>query len=117
MALITVEGIKVYAYHGHLKEESILGGHFLVNVWVDVNTNKVEGSDNLADTIDYVKIIKLVKEQMLIRANMIEVPANKIAEKIIKENNVIKVTVELEKVRPPVPAEFKKISVTKTIVK
>ena len=117
MALITVEGIKVYAYHGHLKEESILGGHFLVNVWVDVNTNKVEGSDNLEDTIDYVKIIKLVKEQMLIRANMIEVPANKIAEKIIKENNVTKVTVELEKVQPPVPAEFKKISVTKTIVK
>ena len=34
MGLITVEGIRVFAYHGHLPEEAILGGHFIVNVWV-----------------------------------------------------------------------------------
>ena len=28
MGLITVEGIRVFAYHGHLPEEAILGGTF-----------------------------------------------------------------------------------------
>ena len=42
MGLITVEGIRVFAYHGHLPEEAILGGHFIVNVWVTADTSEVE---------------------------------------------------------------------------
>ena len=33
MGLITVEGIRVFAHHGHSRR-AILGGHFIVNVWV-----------------------------------------------------------------------------------
>ena len=32
MGLIKVEGIKTYSYHGHLPEEAVLGGNFIVNV-------------------------------------------------------------------------------------
>ena len=69
MGLITVEGIRVFAYHGHLPEEAVLGGHFIVNVWVTVDTSEVEKTDDLNDTVDYVKIIEVVREQMAIRAN------------------------------------------------
>ena len=51
MSLIKVEGIRVYAYHGHLPEEATLGGHFRLNVYVTL-TSLVESSDNLSDTID-----------------------------------------------------------------
>jgi dihydroneopterin aldolase len=63
MGLITVEGIRVFAYHGHLPEEAKLGGHFIVNIWVTADTTKVEKSDDLNDTVDYVKIIEIVKQQ------------------------------------------------------
>ena len=112
MSLITVEGIKVFSYHGHLKEEAILGGHFLVNVWVTVDTSKVEKTDNLTDTVDYVKVIEIVKEQMAIRADMIEVPAKRILDVILSLNLVKKVKVEVEKIQPPIAADFNKISVT-----
>ena len=73
MGLITVEGIKVFAYHGHLPEEMSFRGHFIVNVWVTaVDTSVVEKTDNLNDTVDYVKIIEIVKQQMDIRSDMIE---------------------------------------------
>ena len=62
MGVITIEGIKVYAYHGHLPEEAILGGHFIVNVCVTADTSLVEESDDLTDTVDYVKIINIVKQ-------------------------------------------------------
>jgi len=112
MGLITVEGIRVFGYHGHLPEEAVLGGHFIVNVWVEADTSEVEKTDDLNHTVDYVKIIAIVKEQMAIRADMIEVPAKRIVAAILTLNKVKKVTVELEKVLPPIDATFDKISVT-----
>ena len=112
MSLITVEGIRVYAFHGHLPEEAILGGHFIINVWLDIDTSEVERSDNLNHTVDYVKIIEIVKNQMKIRANMIEVPAKRIVDALLPLNKVQKAKVEVEKVLPPINATFDKISVT-----
>ncbi|MDC0204252.1 dihydroneopterin aldolase [Flavobacteriales bacterium] len=112
MALISVEGIRIFAYHGHLPEEAVLGGHFIVNVWVAADTSEVEKKDDLNYTVDYVKIIDIVKEQMAIRSDMIEVPAKRIVDAILLLNKVQKVKVEVEKINPPIDAAFEKISVT-----
>jgi len=112
MGLITVEGIRVFAYHGHLPEEEKLGGHFMVNVWVTADTTEVEKTDDLSDTVDYVKIIEIVKKQMAIRSNMIEHPARRIADTILPLNKVQKVKVEVQKIAPPIDAVFDKLSVT-----
>ena len=112
MGLITVEGIRVFAYHGHLPEEAVLGGHFTVNVWITINTSEVEKTDELNDTVDYVKVIKIVKKQMAIRADMIEVVAKRIVDATLQLNKVQKVKVEVEKNQPPIDATFDKISVT-----
>lgn len=115
MGLISVEGIRVFAYHGHLAEEEKLGGQFIVNVWVNAGMAEVEKTDDLNDTVDYVKIIDIVKEQMAIRSKMIEVPAKRIADAILLLQKAEKVKVEVEKIQPPIDAIFDKISVT-TIV-
>ena len=112
MSLITVEGIRVYAFHGHLPEEAILGGHFIINVWVDIDALEVEKSDDLNHTVDYVQIIEIVKNQMKNRANMIEVPAKRIVDALLTLSKVQKAKVEVEKVLPPINATFDKISVT-----
>tara|TARA_X000000368_G_C23052452_1_gene722117 strand:+ start:3693 stop:4046 length:354 start_codon:yes stop_codon:yes gene_type:complete len=112
MGLISVEGIRVFAYHGHLPEEAVLGGHFIVNVWVTADTSEVEKTDDLNDTVDYVSIIEIVKEQMAIRSDMIEVTAKRIVDAILPLKKVQKVTVEVEKIQPPIDATFDKISVT-----
>ena len=111
MGLITVEGIRVFAYHGHLPEEAVLGGHFIVNVWVEADTSEVEKTDDLNHTVDYVRIIEIVKEQMTIRSNMIEHPAKRIVDAILPLYKVQKVKVEIEKIQPPIDAAFDKISV------
>ena len=111
MSLITIEGIRIFAHHGHLPEEEKLGGHFIVNVWVTINTSTVERTDDLRDTVDYVKIIDVVKEQMEIRSNMIEHPAKRIVDAILSLDKVQKVKVEVEKNQPPIRAHFNKISV------
>ena len=112
MGLITVEGIRAFAYHGHLPEEAILGGHFIVSVWVTADTREVEKTDDLNHTVDYVRIIEIVKEQMAIRSNMIEHPAKRIVDAILPLYKVQKVKVEVEKTQPPIDATFDRISVT-----
>lgn len=112
MGLITVEGIRVFAFHGHLPEEKKLGGHFIVNVWIEADTSEVEKTDDLNNTVDYVKIIAIVQEKMAIRSDMIEVPTKRIVDAILPLNKVRKVTVEVEKVQPPIDASFDKISVS-----
>ena len=49
MSVISVEGIRVFAYHGHMPEEAVLGGHFIVNVWVNTDTDQVEKTDHLKE--------------------------------------------------------------------
>ena len=112
MGLITVEGIRVFGYHGHLPEEAVLGGHFIVSVWITTDTEEVEKTDDLNHTVDYVRIIDIVKEQMAIRSNMIEYPAKRIVDAILPLCKVQKVKVEVEKIQPPIDATFDKISVT-----
>ena len=112
MGLITLEGIRVFAFHGHLPEEKKLGGHFIVNVWIEADTSEVEKTDDLNNTVDYVKIIAIVQEKMAIRSDMIEVPTKRIVDAILPLNKVRKVTVEVEKVQPPIDASFDKISVS-----
>ena len=113
MGLISIEGIRVFSYHGHLPEEKILGGHFIVSVWVNIDTDEVEETDKLNHTVDYVGIIEIVKEQMQIRSNMIEHAAKRIVDAILPLHKVKKVKVEVEKIQPPIDAAFDKISATK----
>ena len=111
MSIIKINGIKNYAFHGHLPEEAVLGGQFVTSIQITLDTRKVEKTDELNDTIDYVQVISIVNDQMKIRSKMIEHVARRIVDKILELEKVESVRVELEKVQPPVDAVFSKISV------
>ena len=112
MGKILIRDLTLYSYHGCYKEENKIGSQYKLNIWVEGNFSKAEKTDSLADTVDYVKIIEAVNKQMAIRASMIEVPARKIVDSILRMDKVAKVKVEIEKREPPVDAVFDKISFT-----
>jgi len=60
---ISLENIRVYAHHGCLKEERTIGSEYLVGVTVNADLSIASVSDNLSDTIDYVHINHIVKEE------------------------------------------------------
>jgi len=70
--IIAIEGIHCYSYHGCLSEEAKIGGEFLVDVYIEKDLEKAVWNDNLADTVDYVLVNTLVREQMAIRSKLIE---------------------------------------------
>jgi len=109
---ILVQGIKIYAYHGCLKEESIIGGNYIVDVCIEADLSKPSRTDKLNQTIDYVTVYEIVKKEMDIRSKLIEHVAKRILDKLKKKfpkTNTIEV--KLIKLNPPIPGDVEQVSV------
>jgi 7,8-dihydroneopterin aldolase/epimerase/oxygenase len=53
MGKIAIEGMRFYAFHGLLKEEQIIGGNYIVDVYLDASIEKASENDDIKSTIDY----------------------------------------------------------------
>jgi dihydroneopterin aldolase len=112
---ISIEGIETYSYHGCLKEETVIGGHFRVDVHIDMNANQAILADELSGTADYVIVNKVVREQMAIPSKLIEHVAGRIMMALNREIAGEKVIeVKVIKYNPPVNSQIGQASVTLT---
>lgn len=113
MGLMEVNGIRVYAFHGCLQEEGRIGGNFRVDVSVEGDFGLAETGDHLADTVDYGRVTAIVKEQMAIRANLIEHVARRILVALQAEwQQPYSWTVRLVKERPPINGDVAEAAYT-----
>ena len=81
MGKIQVNNIKLYANHGCLEEEAKIGSWYRVDVQVSANLDKSSITDNLNDTVDYVHLNYVVKEEMSIRSKLLEEVARRILDR------------------------------------
>lgn len=64
MDKIIIKDLEVYANHGVLKEENILGQKFLVSAELSVNTRKAGITDALELSVDYGRVCKFIHQFM-----------------------------------------------------
>lgn len=108
---IILEDIKIYAYHGVLPEEAVIGNHYVVNLEVHADLEKASQSDDLDDTINYAEINSIIHQEMQIRSQLLEHVIGRIINKI--ENQFPRITfikIKLTKTIPPMPGEMKGVS-------
>jgi dihydroneopterin aldolase len=100
---ILLEGMRFYAYHGVNPEERALGQRFTVDVVLEVDLRRAGQSDNLADTVSYSAVYKLVRGIVEGEPRqLIEAVAEEIAAEILTEFPPVQhVTVTVRK--PEVP--------------
>ena len=112
MAKILVEGIKLYAYHGCMEEEAVIGGNYIVDVCIEANLDKPSESDKLNDTIDYATVYAIVAKEMAVRSKLIEHAAKRILDTLKRKfPKSEKIEVKVTKLNPPIPGEVEKVSV------
>ena len=102
---ISVNRVKVYAYHGCHPQERVVGGDFYVSITAQV---EVEASawkdDQLEGTADYSRFVSITKGEM-------DKPSN-LLEHVLEEcPSVMKVCVTIEKENPPLGVLCQGISV------
>lgn len=116
MGKVIVEGIRLYAHHGCMEEETRLGGSYRVDVWVEGDFSRAEQSDSIADAVDYVEIYEIVKKEMAIPSKLIETVAGRIGKGIKKKYPGLKGgEVKVVKLNAPIGGVVDNVAVIFTI--
>ena len=112
MGKIHLENIKIYTNHGCMEEESKIGSDYRVDLEVESDLSISSISDELKDTVDYVLLNQIVKDEMAIRSKLLEHVAKRILDSIKnKAKNVVWAKVIVSKIAPPIGGDVEKVSV------
>ncbi|HLP14005.1 MAG TPA: dihydroneopterin aldolase [Flavobacteriales bacterium] len=112
MAIVSIHDLKVYGYHGCLPEEAVIGTMFKFDIDVETDFTKAYETDDLKHAVDYVEIVRIVKEQMAIRNNLIETVVKRVVDKIRERYpNAVNIKVRLYKMNPPAKGDLESVSV------
>ncbi|WP_430410983.1 dihydroneopterin aldolase [Kordia sp.] len=112
MGIVRVTNCKVYAYHGCLVEESKIGSEYSVDVSVKADLQPSAKSDNLLETVDYVHVNKIIKEEMAIRSELLEHVAKRILDRIFVEITIAEeATVAVSKINPPIGGNVEMVTI------
>ncbi|WP_298492648.1 dihydroneopterin aldolase [uncultured Algibacter sp.] len=115
MGIIKVENIRVFAHHGCLKEETKIGSDYRVDLEVKADLQESAKTDKLSDTVDYVFLNRIIKEEMAIPSHLLETVAKRILNRIFKEDKLIKkATVCVSKLNPPIGGDVESVTIKMT---
>ncbi len=112
MGLIHIENMEFYAFHGHYREEQIVGNRFIVDLTIETDMSVPSKSDNLRDAVNYQKAYQIVKEQMEKKSYLLENIAGRILDALYSEmQGIKKATVKVSKMNPPMGGKIGSVSV------
>jgi len=116
MGLIRIEEMEFYAFHGHYREEQIVGNRFLVDLEMETNMDAAAESDSLEDAVNYQVAYRVVKDEMKKHnSNLLEHIGKRILDAIYRElDGLSSVTVTIRKMNPPMGGPIRNVSVTMT---
>jgi len=115
MGLIKIEDMEFYAFHGHYREEQIVGNRFIVDVIIETDTLKAGESDNLKDAVNYQIVYTIIKREMDITSHLLEHITKRIIDALYTEmSGITKLTVRVSKMNPVMGGKIGRVSVELT---
>ena len=115
MGIIKLENIRVFAHHGCLSEETKIGSDYRVDLLVKADLSASAKSDDLKDTVDYVLLNAIVKNQMAIPSKLLETVALRIIKSIFTKSLMVKkVTISISKINPPIGGDVEMVTIKMT---
>lgn len=112
MSKIFLENVRIYAYHGVLPEENIIGTYYILNVELHTDLWKAAESDDLNDTISYADINQIIHDEMKIKSKLLEHVAGRIISRIHDEFPQIDyIKLKITKTAPPMQGEMSGASI------
>ncbi len=107
MDVIELRGLRVMGTHGVLAEEHVRAQPFEVDLDVEADLGPAGDSDDLAETLDYGAVAKVVSDVVAgPHLQLLETLATRIADAVLADHRARSVTVTIRKLRPPVPLDL-----------
>jgi 7,8-dihydroneopterin aldolase/epimerase/oxygenase len=101
--LLTIElkQLRFFAYHGLYKEEQKIGNDFEVDLLVSYNTSEMV--TDISDTINYVTLYEIVKEEMKKTTELLETLVMTITGRIREKfPQAVSIDISIYKLTPPI---------------
>lgn len=112
MSTIRLKNIRIFTNHGCLIEEEKIGSDYLVNLKVIANLHNAATTDNLKNTVDYVRLHQIVKNEMSVRSKLLEHVGQRIIDRIFREISLVdEAEVTISKLNPPLGGDVEEVSV------
>ena len=110
---IIIKDLKIYAYNGAAPEEQKLGQMFSLDLTIFTSFKDAVLKDSVQNALSYSDVIDFVKVKFLSKKfNLIESAAEFLCSSLLcKFNKIIKVTILLKKLNPPINANFSYVAV------
>ncbi len=108
---LVLEGMRFFGHHGDVDAERELGSHLWVDVEVRSDFAAAARSDELSDTVDYVRCFELVRDVVETRQyRLLETIAERIADALLAQDRARSVRVRVAK-RPPIAGDIERCAV------
>lgn len=112
MGIIKLQNIRTFSFHGCLNEEAKIGSDYRVDLEIKADLRKSMVTDELADTVDYVQLNRIVTEEMAIRSKLLEHVAQRIVKRIFLElPEVSRILVAVSKINPPIGGDVEAVTI------
>ena len=112
-ATVKVENLKIYAFHGCMEEEKVIGSDYIINLCAVCSVGKKAFGDEIKGTVDYVDLARIAKREMSIRSKLLEAVVNRIISSCFNEISVLEqISVTVSKLNPPINADVASVSVS-----
>lgn len=113
MGTIVIENMEFYAFHGHYREEQIVGNRFLVDLEMEVEMERAGETDRLEDATDYQVAFRTIKAEMEKKSYLLENIAKRILDALYTNlPGIKKATVRIRKMNPPLGGNIGSVGVT-----
>ena len=113
MGRIALEGLDFHAFHGVYPHERESGNWFEIDIAVETDFSLAAENDDLAATVNYETLFRIVKDEMEIPSKLLETVAGKIvADVLLAFPSVTLVEFKISKLNPPIGGKCKRSSVS-----
>ncbi|SET50516.1 2-amino-4-hydroxy-6-hydroxymethyldihydropteridine diphosphokinase [[Clostridium] polysaccharolyticum] len=113
MDTIKIENLEVYAHHGVLEEENVLGQKFLLSLELGTDTRKSGKSDELKDSVNYAEVAHFVNTFLQENTfRLIEAAAEHVANELLVRFPIEQVRVEMKKPWAPILLPLETVAVS-----
>ncbi len=110
--VIRLIGLPFYGYHGVSDAEKETGRMFEIDCELEADLTKAGSTDKLADTVNYHEVYKTIKQAVEGKSfSLLEALADTIAVIILDKFLVLRVTLKVRKMHPPIDGNVKYIEV------
>lgn len=110
---ITIDGLRIFARHGVLPQETAGGNVFELDIRLSFPCVLAMESDILMDTVNYAEVVDIVKAEMAIPSKLLEHVVGRIRNAVLERYpQITGGSIVLRKLRPPISAEMDAVGFT-----